>query len=292
MANYPGNVRVVYIRTANGGLHKLVFIFINWDQLTSRKIQALRTKTSIMNLDPLITIRNLGRFDKFLLGNVSPLHIEKPDYYYRFMPSGDPSSGEPEIKTDEQIHQMRVGVKTDEVDARLHELIISSNACPSALCYTGFPKSICTSVNDVAYHGIPNDRCLVDGDIDDQVKELNNIFAKVDEPREEICKVQAKKSFTEERYGNALEWAIRSKDTFYVTSIADYLLKCLESNLMPLTEKKKNHMEIHPHYRLDNVEQIINLMRLAFETCRMLSATGHTVSSPDFPLLLRLERKK
>ncbi|KAL9923769.1 methionine aminopeptidase 1D, mitochondrial isoform 1-T1 [Glossina fuscipes fuscipes] len=131
---------------------------------------------------------NFGRFNKVVLGNVSPersvpLHIEKPDYYYYFMPPGDTSSGEPEIKTDEQIHQMRVsckltantlkacegiikaGVKTDEVDAFLHELIISSNAYPSPLRYAGFPKSICTSVNDVACHGIPDDRCLVDGDI-------------------------------------------------------------------------------------------------------------------------------
>uniref|UniRef100_A0A1B0FIQ5 Diacylglycerol kinase (ATP) n=1 Tax=Glossina morsitans morsitans TaxID=37546 RepID=A0A1B0FIQ5_GLOMM len=58
-----------------------------------------------------------------------------------------------------------VGVKTDEVDAFLHELIISSNAYPSPLRYVGFAKSICTSVNDVACHGIPDDRCLVDGDI-------------------------------------------------------------------------------------------------------------------------------
>uniref|UniRef100_A0A1A9ZQT6 Nuclear pore complex protein Nup85 n=1 Tax=Glossina pallidipes TaxID=7398 RepID=A0A1A9ZQT6_GLOPL len=41
----------------------------------------------------------------------------------------------------------------------------------------------------------------------------------------EICKVKAKKSFTEERYGNALEWTIRYQDTFYITFIADYLLK-------------------------------------------------------------------
>ncbi|XP_037807041.1 nuclear pore complex protein Nup75 [Lucilia sericata] len=42
---------------------------------------------------------------------------------------------------------------------------------------------------------------------------------------QEICKVQAKKSLDGHRYGNALEWAIRSKDTLYVTSIADFLLK-------------------------------------------------------------------
>uniref|UniRef100_A0A1A9W0U1 Nuclear pore complex protein Nup85 n=1 Tax=Glossina brevipalpis TaxID=37001 RepID=A0A1A9W0U1_9MUSC len=182
---------------------------------------------------------------------------------------------------------------------------------------------------------------------------------------EEICKVQAKKSFSEERYGNALEWAIRSKDTLYITSIADFLLKhyvqtgdmlcpdivanigskmflsprlvflvkyfdfyqfyrkrdflpaaelllnlleseiipeyfwpsllidtipllesndpkilfnetCrilqhLESDLIPLIEKKKKRLEKHPDdpvnilkdYRHDNIEEIINLLRLA-----------------------------
>ncbi|XP_053965404.1 nuclear pore complex protein Nup75 [Anastrepha ludens] len=44
------------------------------------------------------------------------------------------------------------------------------------------------------------------------------------EAEQEICKIQSKKSLNEERYGNALEWAIRSKDTLYVTSIADFLL--------------------------------------------------------------------
>lgn len=44
---------------------------------------------------------------------------------------------------------------------------------------------------------------------------------------QEICKVQAKQSLDDERYGNSLEWAIRSKDTLYVTSIADFLLKVM-----------------------------------------------------------------
>lgn len=42
---------------------------------------------------------------------------------------------------------------------------------------------------------------------------------------QEICKVQAKKALDIHRYGNALEWAIRSKDSLFVTSIADFLLK-------------------------------------------------------------------
>lgn len=43
--------------------------------------------------------------------------------------------------------------------------MIKSNAYPSPLRYSGFPKSVCTSVNNIACHGIPDDRALCDGDI-------------------------------------------------------------------------------------------------------------------------------
>lgn len=41
----------------------------------------------------------------------------------------------------------------------------------------------------------------------------------------ELCRVQARKSFNNGRYGNALEWALRSQDNIYVTSIADLFLR-------------------------------------------------------------------
>lgn len=41
----------------------------------------------------------------------------------------------------------------------------------------------------------------------------------------ELCRVQARKSFNKGRYGNALEWALRSQDNIYVTSIADLFLR-------------------------------------------------------------------
>lgn len=47
----------------------------------------------------------------------------------------------------------------------VHNKIIEANAYPSPLRYAGFPKSICTSVNNVACHGIPDDRPLMNGDI-------------------------------------------------------------------------------------------------------------------------------
>ncbi|GAB3178818.1 type I methionyl aminopeptidase [Nesterenkonia halophila] len=57
------------------------------------------------------------------------------------------------------------GVTTDELDAVAHEYLVSRGAYPSCLNYRRFPKSICTSVNEVICHGIPDSRPLVDGDI-------------------------------------------------------------------------------------------------------------------------------
>jgi methionyl aminopeptidase len=57
------------------------------------------------------------------------------------------------------------GVTTDELDARCHEATIAAGAYPSPLNYHGYPKSLCTSVNEVICHGIPDSRPLRDGDI-------------------------------------------------------------------------------------------------------------------------------
>lgn len=57
------------------------------------------------------------------------------------------------------------GVTTDELDRVAHEAYIQRGAYPSTLGYKGFPKSICTSVNEVICHGIPDSRPLAEGDI-------------------------------------------------------------------------------------------------------------------------------
>ena len=63
----------------------------------------------------------------------------------------------------------RPGVTTEEIDAACHNMAIERNSYPSPLEYPGmvdpFPKSVCTSVNEVICHGIPDDRPLADGDI-------------------------------------------------------------------------------------------------------------------------------
>ena len=61
--------------------------------------------------------------------------------------------------------QVRVGVTTDAIDRFAHDAAVAAGAYPSPLGYRGYPKSVCTSVNEVICHGIPDSRPLADGDI-------------------------------------------------------------------------------------------------------------------------------
>ena len=60
---------------------------------------------------------------------------------------------------------IRPGVTTDELDAIGHDFLVAHDAYPSTLGYRGYRKSICTSINEVICHGIPDDTVLLDGDI-------------------------------------------------------------------------------------------------------------------------------
>ena len=60
---------------------------------------------------------------------------------------------------------IRPGITTDELDAIGHEFLLDHGAYPSTLGYRGYPKSMCTSINEVICHGIPDSTELVDGDI-------------------------------------------------------------------------------------------------------------------------------
>jgi methionyl aminopeptidase len=57
------------------------------------------------------------------------------------------------------------GTTTDAIDAAIHDFLIQHGAYPATLRYRGFPKSCCTSVNEVICHGIPDARPLEDGDM-------------------------------------------------------------------------------------------------------------------------------
>ncbi len=61
--------------------------------------------------------------------------------------------------------EIRPGIKTDDINTLVHDITVSRGATPAPLNYRGFPKSVCTSVNEVICHGIPGDYVLKDGDI-------------------------------------------------------------------------------------------------------------------------------
>ena len=60
---------------------------------------------------------------------------------------------------------VRVGISTEEIDKIVHDEIIKNNAYPSPINYNGFPKAICTSINEVVCHGIPDSRLIQEGDV-------------------------------------------------------------------------------------------------------------------------------
>jgi methionyl aminopeptidase len=61
--------------------------------------------------------------------------------------------------------QLRAGMSTDQINTLVHEYTLAHGARPSPLNYHGFPKSVCTSVNECVCHGIPGSYVLKDGDI-------------------------------------------------------------------------------------------------------------------------------
>jgi methionyl aminopeptidase len=108
-----------------------------------------------------------------------PANITRPEYVGKKRPT----LGEPDVKDADTIARMRPasrlaaqalaevgaqvapGVTTDYLDEVGHEFLVSHGAYPSPLGYRGYPKSLCTSLNEVICHGIPDDTVIGDGDI-------------------------------------------------------------------------------------------------------------------------------
>jgi methionyl aminopeptidase len=63
------------------------------------------------------------------------------------------------------VEIVKPGISTDDIDKFVHEYTVKNGAYPSPLNYHGFPKSVCTSVNNVVCHGIPSKQILKEGDI-------------------------------------------------------------------------------------------------------------------------------
>ncbi|KAG1680191.1 hypothetical protein FOA52_000304 [Chlamydomonas sp. UWO 241] len=95
---------------------------------------------------------------------------------------------------------VKAGTTTNDIDIAVHKMIIDAGAYPSPLNYGGFPKSVCTSVNECVCHGIPDDRPLEDGDIvnidvtvflDGHHGDTSRMFhvGAVDEDAKKLCEV-------------------------------------------------------------------------------------------------------
>ncbi|GAB3729841.1 type I methionyl aminopeptidase [Amycolatopsis oliviviridis] len=111
---------------------------------------------------------------------VVPASIARPEYVDRPAPKRDTGNG---VRTPEVIEAMRVasriaaqaleeggkavkpGATTDDIDKVIHEFLLDNHAYPSTLGYRAFPKSCCTSLNEVICHGIPDSTVIEDGDI-------------------------------------------------------------------------------------------------------------------------------
>ena len=61
--------------------------------------------------------------------------------------------------------KIKEGISTNTINTWVHDFLTKRGAIPATLNYNGFPKSTCTSINDVVCHGIPDDRLLKEGDI-------------------------------------------------------------------------------------------------------------------------------
>ena len=108
-----------------------------------------------------------------------PANIARPEYVGK----REPKRSNRTIQSPDIIARMRIagrlaaqatvlagehckpGVTTDEVDGVVHEFLCDHGAYPSTLGYKGFPKSCCTSLNEVICHGIPDTTVIQDGDI-------------------------------------------------------------------------------------------------------------------------------
>ena len=118
-------------------------------------------------------------------GRVSPLrsvpgYIARPEYVGKSAPAKYSGSY---VHTAEQIKKIRAagriaaqaiaavgeairpGITTDQLDQIGHDFVVAGGAYPSTLGYRGYPKSSCTSINEVICHGIPDDTVLQAGDI-------------------------------------------------------------------------------------------------------------------------------
>ena len=109
-----------------------------------------------------------------------PSNIIRPPYVGKTTPPAHTTGDVYDAETIEKIRRagkissqaldligsvIRPGMTTDEIDQIGHDYVISHGAYPSTLGYRGYPKSLCTSVNEIICHGIPDDTVIQEGDL-------------------------------------------------------------------------------------------------------------------------------
>ena len=141
----------------------------------------IRTKKKADNFQYTGSLRPFPQTPQAIVDPSSVLTV--PDYAFDGVPKKKGPPGDIEIKTSEDIEKMRAagrvarevldiggalvapGVTTDEINEAVHAACLERGAYPSPLNYRNFPKSCCTSVNEVICHGIPDKRPLESGDM-------------------------------------------------------------------------------------------------------------------------------
>ncbi|XP_072058700.1 methionine aminopeptidase 1D, chloroplastic/mitochondrial-like isoform X9 [Arachis hypogaea] len=137
--------------------------------------------SSLMRSTVLWWTTRSGKHKRLRPGNVSPCQevlkdIPRPPYVKSKTPAGLVTG--PEVHDEKGIECMRdsgrlaaqvlqyagtlvrPGITIDDIDQVVHQMIVDNGAYPSPLGYGDFPKSVCTSVNECIFHGIPDSRVL------------------------------------------------------------------------------------------------------------------------------------
>jgi len=151
--------------------------------------KAIHNKPGVDSYDPFPEFNYTGKVRaQYPLSprRTIPDHIPKPDYASNGQPISEhvsDRSGKIPIFTEEELKgikkaakygrevldiaaaAIKPGITTDEIDEIVHNATIERNSYPSPLNYYNFTKSLCTSVNEIICHGVPDKRPLEDGDI-------------------------------------------------------------------------------------------------------------------------------
>lgn len=155
--------------------------------------RAFHSSTNVYTPRQLNKSNRFGNFQRIAPASLAPINVRNmtrrsvPDTIMAppYAEEGTSSTWAPELvlQSEQDIQGMRKagqlakkvlqlgstlcepGVTTNEMDRILHQYIVDHHAYPSPLNYMGFPKSVCTSINNIIAHGIPDDRPLQSGDI-------------------------------------------------------------------------------------------------------------------------------